>query len=480
MKRWIPRLRAPASSAAAHQDGHAAQDPTDDGSRRRIDELTAGLAALSDSVWSHGAWLADLQTWMTSCVQTLSALTDAPPTSSPVLQAAAPSARRIDEVEQLRRRLLIWTVMSWVEHADVPHNHLISVILPTHNRSRWLERAITSVRTQTYPDWELIVLDDDSDDGTDALVAGHVADDDRVRYLRVEFRNSPAARNVGLASAKGDLIAYLDDDNVMQRDWLKAVAWAFSSWPDTEALYGAQIIEDQLASGTVRSGEMPAIAFVPWDRRRLEQANYVDQGVIAHRAGLPEAHFDTALPMCQDWDLFLRLTTRRPPLELPALACLYGTTSPDRSSEAPDQHIGLRAVRARAHIGRPLRLLVALGPPHDQSEDIRSQAGALGGIGAEVHFALGDACDIDDAVSAHDPDLLLVFGLAATLADLPHLTAATRPFAVYALASDVGHTTRFQAHPLCLGVWGADHAPLDERFLKELSQALEAWKLTNS
>ena len=61
-----------------------------------------------------------------------------------------------------------------------------------------------------------------------------------------------------------------------------------------------------------------SMSFDPWDRRRLESSNYVDQNVIAHRAGLPEAHFDEALPMCQDWDLMLRLTARRRPLELPA------------------------------------------------------------------------------------------------------------------------------------------------------------------
>ena len=109
-------------------------------------------------------------------------------------------------------------------------------------------------------------------------------------YLYVEHAGAPAARNVGLANAKGDLIAYLDDDNVMHPGWLKAVA-GFSSWPQTEVLYGARIIEDDLAHEAARSGDLPSMSFDPWDRRRLESSNYVDQNVIAHRAGLPGGPF---------------------------------------------------------------------------------------------------------------------------------------------------------------------------------------------
>ncbi len=221
--------------------------------------------------------------------------------------------------------------------------------MPTRNRCEWIGRAIASIQAQTYTHWELLVVDDGSSDDTSVLVAEAAARDERIRYLQIEHAGAPAARNVGLANSTGDIVAYLDDDNVMHRGWLKAVAWAFSCWPETEILYGARIIEDDLARDTGRSGELPSMSFDPWDRRRLESSNYVDQNVIAHRAGLAEAHFDEALPMCQDWDLMLRLTARRRPLELPALACLYSTTAPHRGSDQPGQMYGIHRVRARAH-----------------------------------------------------------------------------------------------------------------------------------
>jgi hypothetical protein len=443
------------------------------------------------------AGFSDLQTWMTSCVQTLRALAETPPIASPRVEAAAAPARRIDEVDRIRRHLLVFTVMNWVEHADVPCERLVSVIMPTRNRHEWIGRAIASVQAQTYTRWELVVVDDGSSDGTPALLADVAAKDERIRHLRIEHQGAPAARNAGMGSATGEIVAYLDDDNVMHEGWLKAVVWAFSCWPQTDVLYGARIIEDTLARASNRSGNMPSIEFAPWDRRRLELFNFVDQNVIAHRAGLPEAHFDEALRMCQDWELFLRLTARREPLELPAIACLYSTTAPDRGSEQPDLLDSLRKVRARAHLGRPLRLLAlpptAAGRPNGR---IEADLAALAGAGAEIASAdtpplsaaeelrPGQADGLAASVSAHDPDIVLVYGSATAVAGLPALEEAARPFAVREMAGDPGAGGTLRAHPLLLGVWSTPQQQGGQSaaagFVDELSNLLHEWKLAES
>ncbi|WP_432560142.1 glycosyltransferase family 2 protein [Granulicoccus sp. GXG6511] len=83
-----------------------------------------------------------------------------------------------------------------------------SVIIPTHNRAEMLAEAIQSVRSQTDPDWELIVVDD----GSPTLQA--VPDDYRIRLMRVEVSQGPAAaRNLGLETARGRWVAFLDDDD---------------------------------------------------------------------------------------------------------------------------------------------------------------------------------------------------------------------------------------------------------------------------
>ena len=95
-----------------------------------------------------------------------------------------------------------------------------------------------------------------------------------------------AARNLGLETATGAIITFLDDDNLMDPGWLHAVAWAFERWPDTQVLYGARIIEDAPAMKSEPSGALPNLDWDAFDRRRLEQGNYIDMNMIALRAGL--------------------------------------------------------------------------------------------------------------------------------------------------------------------------------------------------
>lgn len=91
----------------------------------------------------------------------------------------------------------------------------VSVIIPTRNRLALLKRALTSVLTQTFEDLECLVVDDASTDGTREVVAEF--EDTRLVYLHHDTqRHASASRNTGIASARGDLIAFLDDDD----EWL--------------------------------------------------------------------------------------------------------------------------------------------------------------------------------------------------------------------------------------------------------------------
>ena len=88
----------------------------------------------------------------------------------------------------------------------------VSVIIPTHNRSQLLKRAIGSVLNQTYSKLECIVVDDASTDETTEVVASF--NDDRIRCFRHKInRHASAARNTGIRHSKGELIAFLDDDD---------------------------------------------------------------------------------------------------------------------------------------------------------------------------------------------------------------------------------------------------------------------------
>jgi glycosyltransferase involved in cell wall biosynthesis len=94
----------------------------------------------------------------------------------------------------------------------------VSVIIPAFNRANLIARTIDSVLGQTYPACHVILVDDGSTDGTDAVVAARYAGNPRVRVLREENRGVSAARNAGLAAATGDYVAFLDSDDVW-RPW---------------------------------------------------------------------------------------------------------------------------------------------------------------------------------------------------------------------------------------------------------------------
>ena len=139
---------------------------------------------------------------------------------------------------------------------------LLTVIMPSYNAERFIAESIESVLAQTVEDWELIVVDDASSDGTLDIVAEFQRRDSRIRLVAEDANHGPAdARNRGLDQARGDLIAFLDSDDSYLPDHfemhLRALRAAPSSigtycdffqvWADygIERLVRSRTVEDQ-------------------------------------------------------------------------------------------------------------------------------------------------------------------------------------------------------------------------------------------
>ncbi|OAV44885.1 glycosyltransferase family 2 protein [Lewinella sp. 4G2] len=99
---------------------------------------------------------------------------------------------------------------------------LISIILPTHNRLALLREAIESVREQAYTNWELIVIDDGSTDGTKEFLEGLL--DDRIRTFHQTNQQASAARNRGMQEISGRYFCFLDDDDLLDPQHLAQLA----------------------------------------------------------------------------------------------------------------------------------------------------------------------------------------------------------------------------------------------------------------
>ena len=117
---------------------------------------------------------------------------------------------------------------------------LVSVVLPTYNRATCLRSAIDSVRDQSYQNWELLIVDDRSTDGTAALAASFGKLDPRIRYLKNDrSRGAGGARNRGIEEAGGEFVAFLDSDDRWYPQHLERTLAHFEAHPEV-SLVGSE------------------------------------------------------------------------------------------------------------------------------------------------------------------------------------------------------------------------------------------------
>lgn len=181
---------------------------------------------------------------------------------------------------------------------------LVSIVLPTKDRPRELARAVRTVLAQTHEDWELLVVDDASEP---AAAIG--VNDPRIHVHRHDTpRGVSAARNMALASARGEWVALLDDDDLWAPEKLERQL-ACAEHTGAELIYTSTLLVD--ARGRVRR----ANPVHPSDNlaRDLCRFNAVGEpsSVLVRRAALEEADgFSPDLSVVADWDLWLSIAPR--------------------------------------------------------------------------------------------------------------------------------------------------------------------------
>jgi len=117
---------------------------------------------------------------------------------------------------------------------------LVSIVLPTFNRARFLPEAFASILGQSHGQWELILVDDGSTDDTGQVVEQHRQTlEDRLVYVRQENRGAYGARNTGLDLARGDYIAFYDSDDLWMPQYLQTCAEALDAEPTIDWVYAA-------------------------------------------------------------------------------------------------------------------------------------------------------------------------------------------------------------------------------------------------
>ena len=221
---------------------------------------------------------------------------------------------------------------------------MFSVVTPTYNRKYCICSAIESLMCQTFGDFEQIVADDGSTDGTVELLKSEYAKEiasGKIRILELGHGGVCAARNAALEAAKGEWIAYLDSDNIVSSDFLQTFADGIKSHPDAKCFYAA----------LMRTSDK-SILDRPFDRQRLLRANYIDMGVYCHHRDLIDEFgaFDTDFGAIEDWDLIVRHTSKYTPVRLGHVVLMYNNdASDDRLSRKFDIQAGAYERFRRKH-----------------------------------------------------------------------------------------------------------------------------------
>jgi len=190
---------------------------------------------------------------------------------------------------------------------------LVSVVLPAYDREPYLREAIQSVLSQTYSNWELIVVDDGSPDETRSYLRALA--EDRVRVIERDHCGSPAAvRNVGIAAARGAYVAFLDSDDVWAPEKLATQLGQLRARPNCRWSYtfvkqidgGGKEVPLPLASRFQRVPTAQPILkdLITFGALVATPAVLVERDLLAGIGG-----FDESFAFCEDYELWTRLAT---------------------------------------------------------------------------------------------------------------------------------------------------------------------------
>ena len=192
---------------------------------------------------------------------------------------------------------------------------VVSVIVPVHNRERYVRDAVGSILGQTFRDLELIVVDDGSTDGS--VRAAAAVRDPRLRLVR-HPRNLgiPAARNTGLDEARGRFVAWLDSDDVARPDRLSAQVDFLARNPSV-AMVGSAAGKLRGDGRRARGCRVPPLAADDIRAWLLFRSAFQQSSITGRSEVLRRFRYREEFPVCEDHDVFVRVAAEHPVANLP-------------------------------------------------------------------------------------------------------------------------------------------------------------------
>lgn len=220
---------------------------------------------------------------------------------------------------------------------------LVSVVIPTYNRSGYVVEALDSVLRQTYPDYEVIVVDDGSTDGTHEALKPYR---DRIRYVRQENLGEGAARNLGVSHARGEYVAFLDSDDMWEPEFLAATMEAFKRFPEARMVTtNFKMINAEGETIAAKIGKRSPNSF--FTTTSLLDEDWRTIGMpVAHRESLMSVGKFKEWKVGADMNMWLRFSLHFPiahvPLCLQIHRCHKGSNAEDRTAFVEQDILSLK------------------------------------------------------------------------------------------------------------------------------------------
>ena len=230
----------------------------------------------------------------------------------------------------------------------------ISAVIPSYNRKDTIKRCIDSILKQIYPIFEIIIVDDGSDDGTLEIIHNEFKSDKRIRIIRQNHKGAQAARNAGIREAKGEYIAFLDSDDewlpdklamqvqelkknpnavicgdgIIQQDWLGNIPKVY----DTAGYKNNRIGERKPFKLGGKSGyvykEILKKSFCLFQALLTSKKNLIDVGML-----------DENVPSYQEWDIAIRLAEKYEFIYIHKPLFIYHLHDGDTISKSPRKNV---------------------------------------------------------------------------------------------------------------------------------------------
>ena len=221
---------------------------------------------------------------------------------------------------------------------------LASIVVPCYNLGQWLPEALQSVLAQSFTDWECIIVDDGSTDGTAGIASEWTRRDARFRLLSQDNQGVAAARNAGGAAALGRYLLFLDADDILDPDYLASAVPALAADQSLTLVYGDAV--RFTASRTRPWSDLPPFAMGTMLSRNCLYISCVMRREDFARCGGFDPAFRTGF---EDWDFWLCLFESLPVepkvLRLPRTCFRYRTRRGSRNRGVTDE--ALREIRYR-------------------------------------------------------------------------------------------------------------------------------------